>query len=69
MLSSVLGAVGSIKQIRSANFQSIFFIIAILLIGYNSLVTINAVALLILLIWASRAIVWYYSAMKQLKST
>jgi O-antigen/teichoic acid export membrane protein len=69
MLSSVLGAIGSISIIKKANFQSLFFIVLLLVVGYSFLNTIEAVAGIVLLIWMSRIYIWYKSAMQQLKNT
>ena len=67
MLSSVLGAIGSIKIIRNANIQSIVFIVLIFSLSYRYLESIEAVAFCILLVWISRISIWYYNAVKQLK--
>lgn len=67
LLSSVMGAIGSVKLIRNANFQSLFFILLILLVGYRYITSIEIVAFSILLIWMSRIIIWYYNSLKQLK--
>jgi len=67
MLSSVLGATGSIKIIRNANIQSLVFILLIVTAGSNYLISVEAVAFCILLVWISRILVWYFNAVKQLK--
>ena len=67
MLSSVLGATGSIKIIRNANIQSLVFILLIFATGSNYLISVEAVAFCILLVWISRILVWYFNAVKQLK--
>ena len=67
MLSSVLGATGSIKIIRNANIQSLVFILLIFAAGSNYLISVEAVAFYILLVWISRILVWYFNAVKQLK--
>lgn len=67
MLSSVLGATGSIKIIRNANIQSLVFILLIFAAGSNYLISVEAVAFCILLVWISRILVWYFNAVKQLK--
>jgi O-antigen/teichoic acid export membrane protein len=67
MLSSVLGATGSIKVIRNANIQSLVFILLIFAAGSNYLISVEAVAFCILLVWISRILVWYFNAVKQLK--
>ena len=67
MLSSVLGAMGSIKIIRNANIQSLVFILLIFAAGSNYLISVEAVAFCILLVWISRILVWYFNAVKQLK--
>ena len=67
MLSSVLGATGSIKIIRNANIQSLVFILLIFAAGSNYLISVEAVAFCILLVWISRILVWYFKAVKQLK--
>ena len=67
MLSSVLGATGSIKVIRNANIQSLVFILLIVAAGSNYLISVEAVAFCILLVWISRILVWYFNAVKQLK--
>ena len=67
MLSSVLGATGSIKIIRNANIQSLGFILLIVTAGSNYLISVEAVAFCILLVWISRILVWYFNAVKQLK--
>lgn len=67
MLSSVLGAIGSIKIIRNANIQSIVFIVLIFSLSYRYLESIEAVAFCILHVWISRISIWYYNAVKQLK--
>ena len=67
MLSSVLGATGSIKIIRNANIQSLVLILLIVTAGSNYLISVEAVAFYILLVWISRILVWYFNAVKQLK--
>ena len=67
MLSSVLGATGSIKIIRNANIQSLVLILLIVTAGSNYLISVEAVAFCILLVWISRILVWYFNAVKQLK--
>ncbi|MFT7666907.1 MAG: O-antigen/teichoic acid export membrane protein [Patiriisocius sp.] len=67
MLSSVLGAIGSIKIIRNANIQSIVFILFIFAVCASSLESVETVAFCILLIWISRIAIWYYNAVRQLK--
>ena len=67
MLSSVLGATGSIKIIRNANIQSLVLILLIFAAGSNYLISVEAVAFCILLVWISRILVWYFNAVKQLK--
>ena len=67
MLSSVLGATGSIKIIRNANIQSLVFILLIFAAGSKYLISVEAVAFCILLVWISRILVWYFNAVKQLK--
>ena len=67
MLSSVLGATGSIKIIRNANIQSLACILIIVAAGSNYLISVEAVAFCILLVWISRIAIWYYNAIRQLK--
>ena len=67
MLSSVLGATGSIKIIRNANIQSLACILIIVAAGSNYLISVEAVAFCILLVWISRIAIWYYNAVRQLK--
>ena len=67
MLSSVLGATGSIKIIRNANIQSLACILIVVAAGSNYLISVEAVAFCILLVWISRILVWYFNAVKQLK--
>ena len=67
MLSSVLGAIGSIKTIRNANIQSLACILIIVAAGSNYLISVEAVAFCILLVWISRIAIWYYNAVRQLK--
>ena len=67
MLSSVMGATGSIKIIRNANIQSLACILIIVAAGSNYLISVEAVAFCILLVWISRIAIWYYNAVRQLK--
>lgn len=67
LLSALLGAIGTIKNIRNANIQSLLLIIVLTIGTYKYLNSINAVVFFILGIWISRIIVWYFNAIKQLK--
>ncbi|MDB4325433.1 hypothetical protein N9960_02780 [Flavobacteriaceae bacterium] len=67
LFSSVLGATGSIKIIRNANIQSLACILVIFAAGSKYLISVEAVAFCMLLVWISRILVWYFNAVKQLK--
>lgn len=67
MLSSVLGAIGSIKIIRNANIQSLACILIIFVACSKYLESVQAVAFCILLVWISRIVIWLYNAVRQLK--
>ena len=67
MLSSVLGAIGSIKIIRNANIQSLVCIVVIFVACWKHLISVEAVAFCILLVWISRIVIWFYNAVRQLK--
>jgi hypothetical protein len=43
------------------------FILLIFAAGSNYLISVEAVAFCILLVWISRILVWYFNAVKQLK--
>lgn len=66
LLSSVFGAIGEIKPITRANFQFLGLATIIFVIFNSKISSINDIALIILVFWFFRSIIWWYNIFKQL---